>query len=161
MNQLEMKLDALIRLATSQDKVETEAIKTELRNMSVSTPAVPDPEYITRDILLEIGAPDHLVGHPYAVAAILLAVRDRFYINNVTTVLYPTLAVEFDTTASRAERAIRHLIETTWARGDWDTLNRYFGNTVSAEKGKPTNSEFIARIANVVKLRLAAYEKHK
>ena len=60
----------------------------------------------------------------------------------------------FDTTASRVERAIRHLIEVTWSRGDWDSLNRCFGNTVSAEKGKPTNGEFIARMSNVIKQRL-------
>lgn len=79
---------------------------------------------------------------------------NNYAINIPTNGLYPQLAVIFDTTASRVERAIRHLIEVTWARGDWDTLTRYFGNTVSAEKGKPTNGEFIARMSNVVKQRL-------
>ena len=116
--------------------------------------AIADPEYLIRDLLLEIGAPDHLVGHPYTVQAILLVVQDRAYIDSITFGLYPQLAVMFDTTASRVERAIRHLIEVTWARGDWDTLNRYFGNTISAEKGKPTNGEFVARITNIIKLRM-------
>ena len=74
--------------------------------------------------------------------------------NSITFGLYPQLAAMFDTTASRVERAIRHLIEVTWTRGDWDTLNRYFGNTISAAKAKPTNGEFIARLANVIKQRL-------
>lgn len=161
MNQLEMKLDALVRLATAENKSEAEAIKSELRNMSVGVPVIPDPEYIVREILLELGAPDHLGGHPYTVQAILLAVQDRTYIENITCLLYPQLAVIFDTTASRAERAIRHLVEVTFNRGDYEVLNHYFGNTVSADKGKPTNGEFIARLAAVVKLRLAAYDKYK
>ena len=74
--------------------------------------------------------------------------------NNPINGLYPQLAVIFDTTASRVERAIRHLVEVTWARGDLEVLNRYFGNTVSADKGKPTNGEFIARMSNIVKQRL-------
>lgn len=161
MNQLEMKLDALVRLATAENKSEAEAIKSELRNMSVGVPVIPDPEYIVRELLLELGSPDHLSGHPYTVQAILLVAQNRTYIDNITSGLYPALAVMFDTTASRVERAMRHLVETTWSRGDWETLNRYFGNTVSVDKGKPTNGEFIARLANVVKLRMAAYDKYK
>ena len=117
-----------------------------------------EPEYQIRRILLELGAPDHLAGHPYAVRAIELVIGNRLYINSITFGLYPQLAVEFDTTAARVERAIRHLIEVTWCRGDLDTLEKYFGNTISASRGKPTNGEFIARLANVVKgnLQLAA-----
>ena len=88
------------------------------------------------------------------VQALLMVVENRTFIDNITFGLYPQLAVIFETTPSRVERAIRHLIEVTWTRGDWDVLNRYFGNTVSAEKGKPTNGEFLARLANVVKLRM-------
>ena len=113
-----------------------------------------DPEYLIRELLLELGAPDHLVGHPYVVQAILLVVQDRTYIDSITFGLYPQLAARFDTTASRVERAIRHLVEVTWSRGDMDVLVRYFGNTVSPEKGKPTNGEFVARLANIVKLRM-------
>ena len=113
-----------------------------------------DPEQEIRRILLELGSPDHLVGHPYVIRAIQLVMSDRLYINSITFGLYPQLAVEFDTTPARVERAIRHLIEVTWARGDLDILEKYFGNTVSASRGKPTNGEFIARIANVVKSRM-------
>ncbi|MBR4990285.1 MAG: sporulation initiation factor Spo0A C-terminal domain-containing protein [Oscillospiraceae bacterium] len=113
-----------------------------------------DPEQEIRRILLELGAPDHLVGHPYVIRAIQLVISDRLYINSITFGLYPQLAVEFDTTPARVERAIRHLIEVTWARGDLDILEKYFGNTVSASRGKPTNGEFIARVANVVKGRV-------
>ena len=101
---------------------------------------------------LELGAPDHLVGHPYTVQAILLVVQDRTYIDSITFGLYPQLAAAFDTTAARVERAMRHLIEVTWTRGDLDVLDRYFGNTVSASKGKPTNGEFIALIADKLTL---------
>ena len=113
-----------------------------------------DPEQEIRRILLELGSPDHLVGHPYVIRAIQLVMSDRLYINSITFGLYPQLAVEFDTTPARVERAIRHLIEVTWARGDLDILEKYFGNTVSASRGKPTNGEFIARMANVVKGRV-------
>ena len=113
-----------------------------------------DPEQEIRRILLELGSPDHLVGHPYVIRAIQLVMSDRLYINSITFGLYPQLAVEFDTTPARVERAIRHLIEVTWARGDLDILEKYFGNTVSASRGKPTNGEFIARLANVVKGRV-------
>ena len=110
-----------------------------------------DPEYLIRELLLELGAPDHLVGHPYTVQAILLVVQDRTYIDSITFGLYPQLAAKFDTTAARVERAIRHLVEVTWTRGDWDVLGRYFGNTVSPDRGKPTNGEFIARLTNIVR----------
>lgn len=82
-----------------------------------------------------------------------LAIK-HLYIDNITFGLYPQLAAAFDTTAARVERAMRHLVEVTWTRGDVDVLNRYFGNTVSPDKGKPTNGEFIARITNIVKLRM-------
>ena len=114
------------------------------------------PEEAIRQILLELGAPDHLMGHPFVVRGIELVVSNQMFLNNITFGLYPQLAAEFDTTAARVERSIRHLIEVTWERGDLDVLNRYFGNTVSPDRGKPTNGEFIARIANVVKSRMKA-----
>ena len=157
MSILEMQVDALMRLCTAEKESDRARVREEVRKMLENRQlgrASSDPEYVIRDLLLELGAPDHLVGHPYTVQAILLVVQDRTYIDSITFGLYPQLAVMFDTTASRVERAIRHLIEVTWARGDWDTLVRYFGNTVSAEKGKPTNGEFIARMSNVVKQRL-------
>ena len=157
MSILEKQVDALMRLCTAEKESDRAQVREEVRRMLENQKvgrANSDPEYLIRELLLELGAPDHLVGHPYTVQAILLVVQDRTYIDSITFGLYPQLAVIFDTTASRVERAIRHLIEVTWDRGDWDTLTRYFGNTVSAEKGKPTNGEFIARMSNVVKQRL-------
>lgn len=157
MSILEMQVDALMRLCTASDEEMRREAREEIRFLLQGRKGVPaqaDPEALIRQILLELGAPDHLVGHPYVVQGILLVVEDRTYINNITFGLYPQLAAQFDTTASRVERAIRHLVEVTWTRGDLDVLNRYFGNTVSVDKGKPTNGEFIARIANVVKQRM-------
>ena len=157
MSILEMQVDALMRLCTAERESDRSRVREEVRRLletKQQNRASSDPEYLIRELLLELGAPDHLVGHPYTVQAILLVVQDRTYIDSITFGLYPQLAVIFDTTASRVERAIRHLVEVTWARGDWEVLNRYFGNTVSAEKGKPTNGEFIARMANVVNQRL-------
>ena len=157
MSILEMQVDALMRLCSAEKESERKQVREELRRLLETkqrTRATADPEYLIRQILLELGAPDHLVGHPYVVQAMVLVVQDRTYIDSITFGLYPQLAAMFDTTASRVERAMRHLIEVTWARGDWEVLNHYFGNTVSADKGKPTNGEFIARIANVVKQRM-------
>ena len=154
---LEMQVEALMRLCTASDEKTRQEAKAEvlhlLRGRKIQVPA-DDPETIIRQILLELGAPDHLLGHPYVIQAVLLVIHDQMYINNITFGLYPQLAARFDTTASRVERAIRHLVEVTWSRGDMDVLMRYFGNTVSPEKGKPTNGEFVARLANIVKLRM-------
>ena len=104
------------------------------------------------EILHQIGVPAHIKGYPYLREAILIAVADMDVINAVTKVLYPEVAKRFNTTASRVERAIRHAIEVAWDRGDLETLQKYFGYTVSNVKGKPTNSEFIAMIADRLQL---------
>ncbi|MBQ9393020.1 MAG: sporulation transcription factor Spo0A [Oscillospiraceae bacterium] len=104
-------------------------------------------------IIHEIGVPAHIKGYQYLREAILIAIEDMDVINAVTKVLYPEVARRFDTTASRVERAIRHAIEVAWDRGDIDTLQKYFGYTVNSAKGKPTNSEFIAMIADRLSLR--------
>ena len=105
-------------------------------------------------IIHEIGVPAHIKGYQYLREAILIAVDDMDVINAVTKVLYPEVAKRFGTTASRVERAIRHAIEVAWDRGDLETLQKYFGYTVSNAKGKPTNSEFIAMIADKLQLEL-------
>lgn len=105
-------------------------------------------------IIHEIGVPAHIKGYQYLREAIALAVEDMDVINAVTKVLYPTVAKKFATTPSRVERAIRHAIEVAWDRGDLETLQKYFGYTVSNAKGKPTNSEFIAMIADRLQLKL-------
>ena len=157
MSYLEMQVDALMRLCAAEKESDRRQVREEVRRLLQERqrmPSHPDPEYLVRQMLLELGSPEHLLGHPYVVEAVLLVIRDQMYINNITFGLYPQLAVTFDTTASRVERAIRHLVEVTWSRGDLDVLNRYFGNTVSMERGKPTNGEFIARLANMVRQRL-------
>ena len=103
-------------------------------------------------MLHEIGIPAHIKGYQYLREAIVIAVDDMEVINAVTKILYPEVAKRFGTTASRVERAIRHAIEVAWDRGDLETLQKYFGYTVSNSKGKPTNSEFIAMIADRLQL---------
>lgn len=100
----------------------------------------------------QIGVPAHIKGYQYLRTAILMAISDKEVINAVTKILYPTVAKQYQTTSSRVERAIRHAIEVAWDRGDVDTLNSFFGYTVQTDKGKPTNSEFIAMIADNLRL---------
>ncbi len=103
-------------------------------------------------IIHEVGVPAHIKGYQYVREAIMIAVEDMDVINAVTKVLYPEVAKRFGTTPSRVERAIRHAIEVAWDRGDLETLQHYFGYTVNSAKGKPTNSEFIAMIADRISL---------
>ncbi len=109
-------------------------------------------ESVVTAIIHEIGVPAHIKGYQYLREAIVMTVEDMDVINAVTKVLYPEVAKRFGTTASRVERAIRHAIEVAWDRGDLETLQKYFGYTVSNAKGKPTNSEFIAMIADRLQL---------
>ena len=106
------------------------------------------------EIIHEVGVPAHIKGYQYIREAIVLAVNNMDVINSVTKQLYPTLARKFKTTPSRVERAIRHAIEVAWERGQIDVNNQMFGNTISATKGKPTNSEFIAMIADKLRLEM-------
>ena len=103
-------------------------------------------------ILHEVGVPAHIKGYQYVREAIIIVVQNMDAINAVTKVLYPEVAKRFNTTPSRVERAIRHAIEVAWDRGDLETLQGYFGYTVNSAKGKPTNSEFIAMIADRIRL---------
>ncbi len=155
MSDLEKRIAAIADCLLAEDPVSRDKAHVNLKKLMNNTPTkTVDPETIVREIFLELGAPDHLKGHAFAVYGILLVAENRMYIDNIVFGLYAKIASEFDTTASRVERAIRHVVETTWTRGDPDTLFRYFGNTVSADKGKPTNGEFIARIASIVNLRM-------
>ncbi len=115
-------------------------------------------EAMVTNIIHEIGVPAHIKGYQYLREAIIIAVGDMDVINAITKVLYPQVAKTFQTTPSRVERAIRHAIEVAWDRGDLDTLQRFFGYTVSNTKGKPTNSEFIALIADKLQLQLKGAE---
>ena len=113
-----------------------------------------DLELLITDIIHQIGVPAHIKGYHYLRESIRLAVKDAEIINSVTKQLYPTVAKKHATTSSRVERAIRHAIEVAWDRGDIDVLNSYFGYTIHNGRGKPTNSEFIAMIADKLRLKL-------
>ena len=130
------------QLATLQETEESAGEEEKARNL----------ENIVTAIIHEIGVPAHIKGYQYLREAIIIAVGDMDVINAVTKILYPEVAKRFGTTASRVERAIRHAIEVAWDRGDLETLQKYFGYTVSNAKGKPTNSEFIAMIADRLQL---------
>lgn len=111
-----------------------------------------DLEKDVTDMIHEIGVPAHIKGYQYLREAIMMSVEDSSMLGSVTKVLYPTIAKKFQTTPSRVERAIRHAIEVAWSRGKMETLDSLFGYTISIGKGKPTNSEFIALIADKIRL---------
>lgn len=113
-----------------------------------------DIEAMVTEIIHEVGIPAHIKGYQYLRHAIIMAVDDLDIINSITKELYPTVAKDFNTTPSRVERAIRHAIEVAWDRGDTDVLNSFFGYTIANSKGKPTNSEFIAMIADRLRLQM-------
>ncbi|MBE6871502.1 MAG: sporulation transcription factor Spo0A [Ruminococcaceae bacterium] len=115
-----------------------------------------DLEAKVTKIIHDVGVPAHIKGYQYLREAIIYTINDMDMINSVTKVLYPTVAKRFATTPSRVERAIRHAIEVAWDRGDIDTINTIFGYTVHNNKGKPTNSEFIAMIADRLRLQIKA-----
>ena len=106
------------------------------------------------EVIHQVGVPAHIKGYQYLREAIMMAVKDMETVGAITKILYPTIAKKFKTTSSRVERAIRHAIEVAWDRGDLETLQAYFGYTVSGLKGKPTNSEFISMIADRLRLEM-------
>lgn len=112
-----------------------------------------DLEAQVTEIIHRIGVPAHIKGYQYLRTAIMMTIEDNDLINAVTKVLYPSVAKKYQTTSSRVERAIRHAIEVAGDRGDIDTLNAFFGYTIQNERGKPTNSEFIAMIADNMRLK--------
>lgn len=116
-------------------------------------PSEEDLETQVTELLHEIGIPAHIKGYHYLRDSILMAVDDMEVLNAITKILYPTVAKKNQTTSSRVERAIRHAIEVAWSRGKLDTLEALFGYTVSNGKGKPTNSEFIALVADTIRLK--------
>ena len=117
-----------------------------------SSVALGNLETDVTNIIHEIGVPAHIKGYQYLRDAIILSVNDMEMLNSITKILYPTIAKKHQTTSSRVERAIRHAIEVAWSRGKMDTIDALFGYTVSTGKGKPTNSEFIALIADKIRL---------
>ena len=111
-------------------------------------------EALVTNLIHEVGVPAHIKGYQYLREAIMMVTNDIEVINQITKLLYPEIAHKFSTTPSRVERAIRHAIEVAWGRGQQDVVESIFGYTVSANKGKPTNSEFIAMIADKLRLEL-------
>lgn len=112
-----------------------------------------DLTVVITEILHQIGVPAHIKGYQYVREAIRLTVENPEMLNSVTKILYPTVAKNFKSTSSRVERAIRHGIEVAWDRGDVEVLNSYFGYTIQSQRGKPTNSEFVAMISDKIRLK--------
>ena len=148
MENTDMRIIDLIQRCSEQEDPLWKEIRQELIGLlKARRKARMYPEREVRSLFLELGAPDHLAGHPYAVKAILMALQDREQLQSLTRVLYPNLADHFGTSPARIERGIRHLVEVTWMRGDEETQTRYFGNIINADRGKPTNGEFISCIS--------------
>lgn len=127
------------------------------KEATVAVPAVMesvvrDLEKDVTDMIHEIGVPAHIKGYQYLREAIMMSVKDVEMLGSITKILYPTIAKKYQTTPSRVERAIRHAIEVAWSRGRMETLDALFGYTINTGKGKPTNSEFIALIADKIRL---------
>jgi len=125
------------------------------KNLSVSKED-PQLEQLVTNIFHELGMPAHIKGYEYLRYAILRVIENRNLLHSVTKELYPMTAKAFGSKPSRVERAIRHAIEVAWTRGDADNISRLFGCTVLSSRGKPTNSEFLAMIADKILLRLSA-----
>lgn len=142
-----------IMITVPQTKGETVQIEKK-KEKKVQIPG--DLEQVVTDMIHEIGVPAHIKGYQYLREAIMMAVEDPSMLSSITKILYPTIAKRFQTTSSRVERAIRHAIEVAWSRGNMETLDALFGYTINIGKGKPTNSEFIALIADKIRLKYRA-----
>ena len=119
-------------------------------------------KYIENDVtevIHDVGIPAHIKGYHYLREAIMIVVREPEMLNSITKILYPTIAKSNHTTPSRVERAIRHAIEVAWSRGNMDYINSVFSYTVSTGRGKPTNSEFIALVADKIRLQCKNRQK--
>ena len=156
MTLLEQKVDAIARCLLADDLTESVSAMSELKSLlEQPTTAAQSTDTVTRTLLVELGVPEHIKGSKYLAKAIGAVVENDDLIYAVTCELYPLVAKAFGSTPSKVERAIRHAVEVAWDRGDLDTLQKYFGNTIAPSKGKSTNSEFIARCASIVRDKLA------
>ena len=116
-----------------------------------------DENFLRKEItklLHTLGMPTHVLGYEYSREAILIALGNKGILRSITKELYPAVAQAFNTTPTRVERAIRHAVKLAWDRGDLDTLQKFFGFTVSSKRGKPTNSEFLSALADHLRLEL-------
>lgn len=156
MSELEMKIEALIRCVGTNAY---ENAMSEVKGMGtiaspMSPPADNEVERAIQELLVQLGTPAHIKGYRYIITGLRLVVNKPEIIDAITKELYPQIAEVHSTTASRVERAIRHAVEVTWDRCDLDVIQHYFGNTISLTKGKPTNSEFLAMVSNIVRRNL-------
>lgn len=149
MTMLEKKIDALLRAVTAEDEEARKNAVAEAKALCQSKDAARKDFALkdcAEDILLEIGIQPSLVGFNQLVEALVLCCEDDSYLRDITSRLYPDVAKKLNTTAFKAERGIRHAIENLFQRSDIELLEQYFGNSVDIRKGRPTNSEFIARM---------------
>ncbi len=158
MTLLEQKIDAIANILLADNPQSRADALTQMQKLMDISPEEAKQKKVDNlidSMLLDLGVPDHILGFGYLQTAITIAVDDPSIIPYITKGLYPMVADAHNTTASRAERVIRHAIEVGWDRCDFDMQTKYFGGKISPEKGKPTNSEFIARCANIIRKRLA------
>lgn len=160
MNNLERKVNLLVTWATSEDEASRKKAVEALKELSCELSPVVDSSSLDKDTLVrnitiellkELGVPCNLTGYDYTIAAIRILVSDlRYYSSRMTSGVYRTVAFECDAADIRVERCIRHAIEFAWNNGDTDVFYKYFGNSVSRNKGKPTNSHFLVTLARVI-----------
>lgn len=141
-----------IKMMRSDSKRRHSEIISNSQEIVENADALGNLERDVTDIIHEIGVPAHIKGYQYLRDAIMMSVNDMEMLGSITKVLYPTIAKHYRTTPSRVERAIRRAIEVAWSRGKMDTIDALFGYTISMGKGKPTNSEFIALIADKIRI---------
>ncbi|GBG55018.1 Stage 0 sporulation protein A [bioreactor metagenome] len=144
MDVISSRIRQLASTITSQRPVVAQALKARPIDLEVT------------NIIREIGIPAHIKGYQYLRDAIMMIIAEIELLGAVTKVLYPMIAEKYSTTPSRVERAIRHAIEVAWGRGNMEMINRIFGYTIKLEKGKPTNSEFMAMIADKLRMEMRA-----
>ena len=156
-----MNLEVLAVMLQKQMEKQTELMATLINQLSAESQktrtTIPketaeDLEVVVTKWLHEMGVPAHIKGYQYLREAIMMSAEDVEMLNSITKILYPTIAKKYQTTSSRVERAIRHAIEVAWSRGNMEMFDSIFGYTINISKGKPTNSEFIAMIADKIRM---------
>lgn len=156
-----MNLEVLAVMLQEQMEKQTELMATLINQLSAESQktrtTIPketaeDLEVVVTKWLHEMGVPAHIKGYHYLREAIMMSVEDIEMLNSITKILYPTIAKKYQTIPSRVERAIRHAIEVAWSRGNMEMFDSIFGYTINISKGKPTNSEFIAMIADKIRM---------
>ena len=147
-----MNTDKEFQIMITVPSTKTESVQVQDKKVEKPKEEIHDLEQDVTNMIHEIGVPAHIKGYQYLREAIMMSVENPSMISSITKILYPTIAKSFQTTPSRVERAIRHAIEVAWSRGRMETLDALFGYTIDTGKGKPTNSEFIALIADKIRL---------